>query len=175
MRYVNGSLAKGLKFQKNVEGSSSLVGYVDADFAANTDTRKSLTGYVFTLFGTAISWRSTHQYVVALSTTEAEFVALTEAMKESLWLKGILKEFRVVQKRVTVFCDNQSSIHLSKHQGYHKRTKHIDVKLYFVRNVTEKRVVKVSKIAIQENPTDCFTKSLPTLKFRLCLGHFGLH
>lgn len=59
-------------------------------------------------------------------------------MRESLWLKGILKKFSAVQKRVTVFCDNQSAIHLSKHQGYHERTKHIDVELYFVRDVTEK-------------------------------------
>ncbi|KAL8469102.1 hypothetical protein ACS0TY_032080 [Phlomoides rotata] len=60
MRYLNGSVEKGLKFQKRAEGSVPLVGYVDADYATNIDTRKSLTGYVFTLFGTTVSWRSTH-------------------------------------------------------------------------------------------------------------------
>lgn len=174
MRYLKGSAAKCLKYKQTTSDGDSLVGYVDADFAANIDTRKSLTGYVFTLFGTAVSWKSTHQSVVALSTTEAEYVALTEAVKEGMWLQGILSEFGIVQDKVTVFCDNQSAIHLSKHQGYHERTKHIDVKLYFVRDLTEKGSIVVSKIATAVNPADAFTKALQAPKFELSLGAIGM-
>jgi len=118
-----------LEFQKQDTWDEAVVGYVDADYATNLDTRKSMTSYVFNLFGTAISWKSTHQHIVALSTTEAEFVALTEAIKEGVWLIGILREFGVQQDSIEVYCDNQSVVHLSKHQGYHERTKHIDLRL----------------------------------------------
>lgn len=142
---------------------------MDSDYATNLDTRKSLTGYVFTLGGTAVSWRSTHQPVVALSTTEAEFMALIEAVKEAIWLKGIVKEFGIDQKSVKIYCDSQSAIHLSKHQAYHDRSKHIDIKYHFIRDVADRGEVKILKIRTEKNPADGFTKSLPTKKFGLCM------
>lgn len=117
-------------------------GFVDSDYAGNLDTRKSLTGFVFTFFGTSISWKTILQSVVALSTTEAEYIAVTEAIKEALWLKGIISELGLKQEQVVVHCDNQSAIHLSKHQVFHERSKHIDVKLHFVRDVIAKGGVK---------------------------------
>jgi len=78
------------------------------------DTRKSLTCYVFTAFGTAISRKASLQKVVALSTTEAEYIVLTEAIKEALWLRGIARELKLQDHFITVHCDNQSAIHLSK-------------------------------------------------------------
>ena len=123
---------------------------------------------MFTLFGTAISWKSVQQPVVALSTTEAEFMALTEAIKEALWLQGIIHEFDITQAEIKVFCDSQSAIHLVKHQMYHERTKHIDVKFHFIRDIVEKEIVKVCKISTLENPADAMTKSVPTAKFELC-------
>ena len=74
-----------------------------------------------------------------------------------------------LQEKVTVYCDNQSTIHLTKHQVFHKRFKHIDVKIYFVRDVIAQRLVKVEKIPTEEFPTDMFTKALPVTKFRHCL------
>ena len=97
------------------------------------DRRKSLTGYYFTLFGNVISWKSSLQFVVALSTTEAEFMALTEATKEALCLQGLIGKFGVKQATVPVFSDSQSAIHLSKNQDVHERTKHIDIRLHFIR------------------------------------------
>lgn len=175
LKYVRGSASRGLVFKKSLSNQEALIGYVDADYAANIDTRKSLTGYVFTLFGVAVSWRSVHQSVVALSTTEAEYVALTEAIKEGMWLQEILAEFGHVQEKITIFCDNQSAIHLAKHQGYHERTKHIDVKLYFVRDLVEKGSIEVKKIATEVNPADCLTKALPTSKFKLSLGLISMN
>lgn len=104
-------------FKKPISDKEPLIGYVDSDYAANVDTRKSLTGYVFTLYGTSVSWKSTHQPVVALSTTEAEFLAMTEGVKEATWLKEIICQFGVHQDTVSVHCDNQSAIHLVKHHG----------------------------------------------------------
>ena len=102
-------------FGKQETSSDKLVGYVDVDFAGSIDIRKSLIGYVFTLFGTAISWKSMLQSMVALSTTKAEYIAVTEAIKEAIWLQGMLGELGVHQQKVTMLCDNQSTIHLTKH------------------------------------------------------------
>ncbi|XP_052181870.1 secreted RxLR effector protein 161-like [Diospyros lotus] len=84
LRYLKGSVNKGLVFGSNAENSSSIKGFCDSDFAADLDKRRSLSGYVFTLGGNLISWKANLQHIVALSTTEAEYVALTEAMKEAI-------------------------------------------------------------------------------------------
>ena len=131
MRYMKGASDIGILFDgaKEVCGDA-LVGWSDSDFVGNIDTRRSQSGYVFTLYRAAVSWKSSLQAVDALSTTEAEFMALTTAVKESYWLRGILKDFGVVQESVAVGCDNNSALCLSKHQVYHERSKHIDVRLH---------------------------------------------
>lgn len=93
---------------------------MDSDYVENLDSKKPLTGCVFTLYGIAISWRPVLQSGVALSTIEAEYIAMIEAVKEALWLKGILKDFGVIQKAVVVHCDNQRTIHLLKHQVFNE-------------------------------------------------------
>ncbi|KAE8658886.1 Detected protein of unknown function [Hibiscus syriacus] len=112
-----------------------VVGYVDSDYAGSIDTRKSLTGFIFTIFGTA----------------------------------GMVEELGIQQKVVTVFCDNLSIIHLTRNQVFHERSKHIDVKLHFVRDVITKGSITVNKIPTEENPADMLTKALPATKFRHCL------
>jgi len=116
LRYLNGSLKGGLKYTRSQPGMDALEGYVDADYAGNVDTRKSLSGFVFTLFGTAVTWK------VALSTTQAEYIALVEGVKEAIWLKGMIGEMGISQGCVKIHCDNQSVIHLANHQVYHERT-----------------------------------------------------
>ncbi|KAE8683864.1 hypothetical protein F3Y22_tig00111166pilonHSYRG00202 [Hibiscus syriacus] len=133
------------------------------------DTRKSLTGFVFTIFGTAVSWKSNLQSVVALSTTVAEYITVTEAIKEAMLLKGMVEELGIQQNVVTVFCDNQSTIHLTRNQVFHERSKHIDVKLHFVRDMVAKGSIIVENISTEENPADMLTKALPAAKFRHCL------
>nr|GEU47145.1 retrotransposon protein, putative, Ty1-copia subclass [Tanacetum cinerariifolium] len=85
--------------------------------------------------GCVVSWKATLQHVVALSTTKAEYMALTEAVKEAIWLKGLLEELGVELNRVTVNCDNQGAIHLSRNHVFHERTKHINVRYHFIREV----------------------------------------
>ncbi|KAK2414734.1 secreted RxLR effector protein [Trifolium repens] len=169
LRYLNGSLKGGLKYKKIDPGKDALEGYVDADYAGNVDTRKSLSGFVFTLFGTAVTWKANQQSVVALSTTQAEYIALVEGVKEAIWLKGMIGEMGIGQGCVKIHCDSQSAIHLANHQVYHERTKHIDIRLHFVRDMIESKEIIVEKVASEENPADMFTKSLPRSRFKHCL------
>ncbi|CAJ2636069.1 unnamed protein product [Trifolium pratense] len=141
LRYLNGSLKGGLKYTRTDPGRDALEGYVDADYAGNIDTRKSLSGFVFTLFGTAVTWKANQQSVVALSTTQAEYIALVEGVKEAIWLKGMIGEMGISQGCVKIHCDSQSAIHLANHQVYHERTKHIDIRLHFVRDMIETKEI----------------------------------
>lgn len=168
LRYLKGSAHLGLVFSACNDGVV-LNGFVDSDFAGNIDNRKSTTSYVFTLCGTCISWKSQLQPVVALSTTEAEYVAATKAIKEALWLKGLLSEINELSNPVTLYSDSQSAIHLCKNPVFHERTKHIDVKLHFIRDIVAKDTLLLEKIATQFNPADMGTKVLPLVKFKSCL------
>ncbi|KAG8501913.1 hypothetical protein CXB51_004578 [Gossypium anomalum] len=132
LRYLRGTTDVCLQFGRTEDG---VIGYVDADFAGDLDRRRSLTGYVFTIGGCAISWKATLQTTVALSTTEAEYMAITEACKEAIWLKGLFSELNEDLQISTVFCDSQSAIFLTKDQMFHERTKHIDVRYHFVRDI----------------------------------------
>ena len=138
---------------------TQLQGFVDADYAGNIDTRKSLTGYLFTVFGGAVSWKAV-QSVVAFSTTEAEYMAMTEAVKEVIWLKGITEELAMYRCKVVVYCDNQSVIHLAKNRSFHERSKHIDVRLHFVKDIIDAGEIGVGKVPTKDNPSDILTKSL---------------
>jgi len=148
--------------------NGELTGYVDSDFAGDLDKRRSLTGYVFTFGKCAISWKATLQSIVALSTTEAEYMMLTEGIKEGIWLRDFVGEILSIENPVTVYCDNQNAIHLTKDRMYHDKTKHIDVRYNFVRDVTAEGNIVVKKIGTKSNPADILTKPLPIAKFKLC-------
>ena len=106
---------------------------------------------------------------MALSTTKVEYVAAAEATKEALWLKGLVYELGMNQKSVMVFCYSQSAICLTKNQGFDKRTKHIDVRFHFIRDIAEQGLVNVSKISTKDNPADMLTKPISKVKFKQCL------
>ena len=92
-------------------------------------------------------------------------MALTEAMKKAFWLQGLIEELGVKQVTVPIYCDSQSTIHLSKNQGFHERIKHIDVRLHFIREVVANKRVKIIKIATKGNPADFLTKPVASTKF----------
>ncbi|KAH9797006.1 hypothetical protein KPL71_005721 [Citrus sinensis] len=150
----------------SMDCSQQCVGYCDFDFAGDLDKRRSTTGYVFTLARGPVSWRSILQSTIALSTTEAEYMAATEAVKEAIWLKGLLGDLGVIQENIAVFCDNQSAIFLAKNQTYHARTKHINVKYHYVREIIESGVVLLGKIDTKDNPSDMLTKVVSGIKFQ---------
>lgn len=145
--------------------SSDLTGYSDSDFAGDVDTRKSTTGYIFNMNGGPITWCSQKQKTIALSTTEAEFVAACEAAKEILWLQQLLLELGENVKYVSLYVDNQSAIKLISNPVYHKKTKHIDVKFNFIREKVELGIIKLNYIPSNSQLADMLTKALPTQAF----------
>ena len=163
-----------LLYKKSEDSTERLIGYCDSDYCGDLDKRRSLTGYSFILFGNVISWKASLQSMVALSTTEAEFMALTEATKEALWLQGLIGEFGVKQDSVIILSDSQSAIHLTKNQGYHERTKHIDVRLHFIREVVGSKRVLIEKVHTDDNAADFVTKPVTATKFERCMNLVGL-
>ncbi|GJR57614.1 putative polyprotein [Tanacetum coccineum] len=163
-RYLKGTSDVGLIY--GGEREYLVVGYSDSDYAADLDARRSLTGYVFTIRNLVVSCKATLQPSVTLSTTKAEYTALTEATKEGIWLKGLIEDLGFPQDQATAFCDSMSAICLAKDQVYHDRTKRIDFRYHFIR--TERRI-KMKKIGTKDNPADVFTKPVPLSKFRHCL------
>ncbi|XP_042028346.1 secreted RxLR effector protein 161-like [Salvia splendens] len=169
LRYLKGSSSCGILFKRCSKVSQEgVVGYCDADYATNLDNRKSQSRYLFTLFGSVVSWKSSLQSVVALSTTEAEYMALTSAVKESFWIQGVAADFGIVQETVPLFCENSSAICLAQHQYFHERSKHIDVRLHFIRDKVENGRVKVVRIDTLHNPAHMFIKVLGRDKFEHC-------
>ncbi|GJZ77014.1 retrovirus-related pol polyprotein from transposon TNT 1-94 [Tanacetum coccineum] len=146
-----------------------IIGFVDSDYAKDPDKGRSITGYAFLVQGCVVSWKATLQHVVALSTTEAEYMDLTEAVKEAIWLRGLLEELGVELNTVVVNCDNQGAIHLSRNHVFHERTKHINVRYHFIREVLEAKTVKVLKVVTEHNVADALTKVVPGLKLQHCL------
>ena len=160
-------------FGKISGASPEVAGFVDSDYAADKERRRSITGIVFTMCESAISWKSSLQSVVALSTTEAEYIALTEAVKEAIWLRGLVSKLGFKQEVVKVSCDSSSAIQLSKNPKYHERTKHIDVRMHFIRDEINKGVVNVVKVPSEVNPADMLTKPFPSVRFSGLLSLIG--
>lgn len=129
-RYLGGTSNMCLTFG----GSKPILeGFTDADMAGDLDGRKSTSGYLVTFTGRAVSWQSKLQKCVALSTTEAEYIAATEAAKEMLWMKRFLQDLGLKQNVFVLNCDSQSALDLSKNATYHSQTKHIDVRYHWLR------------------------------------------
>ena len=171
LRYLRGTSSYCITF----DGCSDKVcGYVDSDFAGDLDKRRSTSGYVFTFAGGPISWMSKLQSIVALSTTEAEYVSASHACKEAVWLKGLLGELGQFQKIVNIFCDSQIAIHLAKNPAYHSKTKHIPVKYHYVRHVIDEGEVILEKVHTKKNCADMFTKPVTLEKLRWCIASLGL-
>ena len=171
-RYLRGSSKLCLTFG---DSKPILEGYVDADWAGDLDGRKSTSGYLFTFVGGAVSWQSRLQKCVALSTTEAEYIAANEAGKEMLWLKRFLQELGLKQDGYVVNCDSQSAIDLSKNSMYHSRSKHIEVRYHWLRLVVEQQSFELEKIHTDENPADMLTKVVSREKLKLCVGLAGMN
>lgn len=151
LRYVKGTAGKGLVFDRAKTTTGNVVGFVDSDYAEDLDRRRSISGYIFTLCGGAISWKASLQSIASLSTTEAEYVAATEGVKEATWLRGLVTELGVPQDATVVFSDSQSAIHLTTNDAYHSKTKHISVKYHYVRDTIAAGEITVKKVHTSEN------------------------
>lgn len=160
LRYLKGTSDLGLFYKST---GQPLQGFVDSDWGSDVDTRCSRTGFVFEIAGAAVTWQSRKQRCVALSSTEAEYVALAEAGKEAMYLRNILKELKVLEENKSpsvIFCDNQSAAKLTKNPVHHDRSKHIDVKYHFIRKIYQSGHIDVQYLHTSEMPADVLTKSL---------------
>ncbi|GKB71982.1 retrotransposon protein, putative, ty1-copia subclass [Tanacetum coccineum] len=132
----------GLVYGRDQGKHVDVDGFVDADYAKDPDKDRSIT--------------------------EVEYMALTEAVKESIWLKGLLIELGVNLRSVVVNCDNQGAIHLSKNAMFHERMKHINVRYHFIRKIVESKEIEVAKIGTEDNAAGAFTKVVPAIE---CSGY----
>ena len=149
-------------------------GYSDADWASQKD-RHSISGYTFFLSQGVISWSLKWQHIIALLSTESEYIAQTHAAKEALWLIGFTDEIRGEKNQpINLYCDNQGAIALAKDNKFHVRTKHIDLRFHFIREAVEDNKILITYIPTEENVADIFTKALVRPKFKGFVGRLGL-
>ena len=147
LRYIKRTPSQGVLYKNR--GHTQVVGYSDADWASSPTDRRSTSGYCAFIGGNLISWKSKKQDVVARSSVEAEYRAMTLATCELIWLKHLLQELRFGKdEQMKLICDNQVALHISSNPVFHERTKHIEVDCHFIRE----------KIA-----SGCISTSLSTL------------
>lgn len=173
-RYIKGTPNHGLLF-KSDENFDALIGYSDADYAADLDTRRSTTGYIFTMTGGCIAWSSKRQACVSLSTTEAEFIAASEATKEAMWLRKLLSDIGHESVSPTLlFIDNQSAIKLTRNPEFHRRSKHIDVRYHFICEKLRENVIDTKYVSTNDQNADILTKALSFDKFKAFLDKMNV-
>ena len=174
LRYLKGTIDLSLQYRctENLEVS----GYSDADWASDMDSRRSTTGNVFMIAGGAVSWLSQKQSTVALSTAESEYIALSSAAQETVWLRQLLADIgEHCSKAVTVWEDNQAAIGLTRNPIGHKRTKHIDIKYHFVREHVQDGTLLVKYCNTKDMLADILTKPLPKGQFEYLRHKLGIN
>ena len=175
LRYLKGTLKYGLKFTVHEE-EPELFGYSDADWAGDVDTRRSTSGYVFQIGSSTVSWSSRKQATVAKSSTEAEYVALSSATQEAVWLRRLMEDLgRQMDAPTTIYEDNQGAIELAKNAKYHNRTKHIDICHHFVRERVVSNEIQVIYCPTGDMIADIMTKGLAKLSFEKLRNLLGVH
>ncbi|XP_038116805.1 secreted RxLR effector protein 161-like [Culex quinquefasciatus] len=171
LRYLRGTATRRLEYKRDAE--SEIVGYCDADWGSDPDERKSTSGYIFLAQGGAISWSCKKQPTVALSTCEAEYMAVSAAVQEASWWRGISTLFGSNQP-IEIRCDNQSCIAIAKNGGYNPRTKHIDIRHHYIRDSLEQGVVKLEYVSTDNQIADGLTKPLQRTKLEENRSSMGI-
>ncbi|CAL5408817.1 unnamed protein product [Camellia sinensis] len=171
-RYLKGTTNFGILYKKGEQ--SGLIGFTDSDYAGDSNDRKSTSGYVFMMGSGVISWSSRKQPIVTLSTTEAEFVAATSCACQAIWLRRLLETLQHPHNGSTpIYCDNSSTIKLSKNPVLHGRSKHIDVGYHFLRDLVKDGTLDLKHCRSEDQLADILTKPLKLpafLKLRHLLG-----
>ena len=175
-RYLKGTLDLKLSYGPTADKSQDLIlTYSDADHGGNCDNGKSTGGYLVKLGTGAVSWSSKLQTMVALSTTEAEYIEAVEAAKEIIWMRQFMGELGYPPSTsCTLLMDNQSAISLSKNPEHHGRMKHLDLRWFWLRDTVETGVIKPSFIPTEDMAADMLTKPLMRPYVEKCRKLMGL-
>ena len=174
-RYLRATSDQQLVFRRGAPSSPTLFGYADADWASDVNDRKSTSGYMFKLAGAAVSWSSKKQTSVTLSSTEAEYISGAHAAKKAVWLRQLISELGLDTSFPTVLhVDNQSAIAIAKNPEFHDRTKHIDVRHHFLRQVIEDGAVELRYTPTGDQVADALTKGLPPMSFSKFRDEMGV-
>ena len=174
MRYLKGTQNLGILYKN--DGSTEFIGYSDADWGGDIEDHKSTSGYSFHLSGGSISWSSRKESCVALSTAEAEYMALASATQEAVWLRGLAADMQVDSKGpMVIYEDNQSAIAMSKNPQFHGRAKHIDIKFHYVRDQCNEKVIELEYCPTQDMIADILTKGLNQATFKRLRQMLGMY
>jgi hypothetical protein len=177
LRYLIGTKSYGITYSAmphRNRNANLFHGHTDAAFG-NTDNCKSTTGYVYTVGGGAITWMSKKQSVVALSSTDAEYVALSEAGREACWLRSLYHELGYDQMQATeIRCDNNGAITMACNPQFHKRAKHIDIRHHWIRDQVQEGAIDVQGCRDPDQTADILTKALARPKHKKHCDEMGL-
>lgn len=175
LRYLKGTMEFGILYRRGESSSPNLMAFMDSDYAGDLDDRRSMIGCVFLMASGAISWASKKQPVVALSTTEAEYIAASFCATQYVWLRRVLEKIGATEKSATVIqCDNSSTIQLSKHPVLHGKSKHIEVRFHYLRNLVNDEIVKLEYCTTGNQVADIFTKPLKLEQFEKLRALLGM-
>lgn len=170
---MKGTIDWKLRYEKS--GNNQLTGFSDADWTSDVDKKHRCTGYVFKLSNGAISWSSKRQPTVALSSTEAEYLALSAALQEATWLKNLGQDLDSdFETPIKIGCDNQSALALAKTDGFRARSKHIDVRHHYIRDKLEDNTIDLEYILTEQMVADSLTKAVPGPKNNFCARGMGI-
>ena len=173
LRYLKQTRDLKLTYVKTTP--EAIIGYSDADWAGDVKDRRSTSGNVFLLGGGAITWSSRKQSSVALSTVEAEYMALSVATQEAIWLRQLQEELGVTEAGPTlIYEDNQGAISMAKNPVFHKRTKHVQIRYHFVREAVEQGTITLEYCRTNKMLADSFIKALAREQFEKLRAGIGL-
>jgi transposase InsO family protein len=175
--YLRGTIKQTITYTGigDPQSDPTLAGYCDADWGEDRNDRRSVTGYVFLLAGGAISWQSKKQKTVALSSTEAEYMAAAQSTKEALWWRSTIQGLGYsIDQPTPLYCDNQGAIALAKNPEHHNRTKHIDIQYHFIRERVADHSVRLVFVGSEDMIADALTKALDPQPYSKILKKLGM-
>ena len=173
LRYLKGTLGLGITFKKT--GKMDLILYTDSDFAGSRLDYRSTTGYCTILGGNLVTWRSKKQSVVAKSSTEAEFRALSKGIDEAMWIKYILDDLKIMYKSpIIIRCDNKSAISLAHDPVNHDHSKYVNIDRFYIQDHLANGIMKTEYVHSEEQNDDIFTKGLPTKTMQYLVRKLGM-
>lgn len=171
-KYLRGTLDYGIRYDKVPK--FTLDCFSDSDYAGCPITRRSTSGYVLNFGSGAISWCSQLQKCVVTSSTEAEYVAGSQSVKELIWLKRLISDLGIKCDSVHLRMDNQSAIRMVESSESHKRTKHVDIVYHFIREKFMEGCFKLTYVPTEDQVADILTKPLNRVKFEKFRNLLGL-